>query len=181
MYWYLFSININIIYYIFILTQVGIVYVILSSFVSQKYRILHGTVRDRALGILSRRNGQMSSANDLIQHLNPACRVARRHPYLYISKILMQVSLSLEELGVIELWAYCSILLGSCFMRSGSLDLQLAPIFFYPSFNITSIARIHHTQTFLFIYFYLSSWATTTFQSTAWQRAKTPGVTISSF
>lgn len=39
--------------------------------------------------IMLRSRGLMKTANDMIQHLNPACRVARRLPHLAVSRLLM--------------------------------------------------------------------------------------------
>ena len=43
----------------------------------------------RARRIMTRTQGLMLSANALIQHFNPACRAARKHPNLPVSRLLM--------------------------------------------------------------------------------------------
>ena len=46
----------------------------------------------RAMIILRRKRGLMNNAHALVQHLNPACRVARFYPQLPISRLLLSVN-----------------------------------------------------------------------------------------
>jgi hypothetical protein len=72
--------------------KIWINWVATASIVSVDCRACLGILRDRSKFILTRSQGMMSSANDLIQHVNPACRAARYFPHLSISRLLMSLN-----------------------------------------------------------------------------------------
>jgi len=66
--------------------------------------------------ILMRSSGLMRDAHALVQHLNPACRVARLHPSLPISRLLL--SMSDTDVGSFDIpqpWTIKSIIAKICF------------------------------------------------------------------
>ena len=52
-------------------------HVAVAAISAKRVRVIHGVIRERVKGVLSRTAGLMSGANSLVQHLNPACRAAR--------------------------------------------------------------------------------------------------------
>lgn len=53
---------------------------------------MHWVLQVRARSILSRRKGLLYSVNALVQHFNPACRVARLLPHLPVARLLLSLS-----------------------------------------------------------------------------------------
>ena len=81
-------------------------YILVAGVTNKRVRLIHGTLRSRARGIMQRKQGIMRDAGSLIQHMNPACRAARQHPHLPISRLLMSLNdydlpvSNLEAVGV---------------------------------------------------------------------------------
>jgi hypothetical protein len=63
--------------------------VVVPSSGAYHLRYLRGVLRLRAKGILERRSNMLTSASAVIQHFNPACRVARKFPHLIASRLLL--------------------------------------------------------------------------------------------
>jgi len=67
-------------------------FVVMSSFVGDDVNDVTNLVRDRVKFVLNRRKGVLGNTSTLLQHLNPACRVARKYPHLYTSRLLMALN-----------------------------------------------------------------------------------------
>lgn len=65
--------------------------VIIPSYGALIVRFRHGILRLRAERILERKSGMMKSFGAVVQHFNPACRVARQFPHLISSRLLMSL------------------------------------------------------------------------------------------
>ena len=72
--------------------KILLLYIVIASYTSDRVRVVHGILRERARGILRRKKGLMKDSNALIQHLSPACRAARAYPGLRMSRLLMSLN-----------------------------------------------------------------------------------------
>jgi hypothetical protein len=63
--------------------------ILIASFSSRDIRINHGLLRERCSAIMKRSHGLIRATRSLVQHFNPACRAARKHPELAASRLLM--------------------------------------------------------------------------------------------
>lgn len=55
-------------------------------------RHLYELLMQKSKIVLLRKNGLMKHSNDLLQHFNPICRLARMYPYLPISRLLLSLN-----------------------------------------------------------------------------------------
>jgi len=67
-------------------------HIVVAAISAKRVRTIHGVLRERIKGVLQRSSGLMRGADDLVQHLNPACRAARKHPHLRMSRVLMSLN-----------------------------------------------------------------------------------------
>ena len=73
--------------------KIWVKFVLLSSIAMRNVTWTHAIMRDRAKFILKRSSGLMKiSPLSIIQHLNAACRVARKYPGLQASRFLMSLN-----------------------------------------------------------------------------------------
>ena len=72
--------------------KIFVKWMMLSGFVGKDLKLLFTTLQSRWKLVMLRSTGLMRDADSLIQHLNPACRVARRFPGLPISRLLMSLN-----------------------------------------------------------------------------------------
>jgi hypothetical protein len=72
--------------------SIYMVNVVLVSIVYKDLKLLSNRLRKRAKAILSRVHGQMSLKKCYLQHLNAACRAARYHAELGMSRLLMSLN-----------------------------------------------------------------------------------------
>jgi hypothetical protein len=66
--------------------------ILIASFSSRDIRINHGLLRERCSAIMKRSRGLIRATRSLVQHFNPACRAARKHPELAASRLLMSLN-----------------------------------------------------------------------------------------
>eukprot|EP01034_Spumella_vulgaris_P014326 gene14326-18289_t len=71
-----------------LIRDVVVVQQLVGKRVEERWRVL----MTRARLILMRRYGLMRDAHALVQHLNPACRVARSFPFLPVSRLLISIN-----------------------------------------------------------------------------------------
>jgi hypothetical protein len=90
----------------------------LASVVFGDVQTLHSVLSSKVRLIMLRRTGMMKHATSLIQHMNPACRVARRFPELTVSRLLLS-------------------------LNSFDIPIEFAPIqtYFTPSFAVDSTGK----------------------------------------
>merc|ERR1719329_230322 len=81
-------------------------------------------LRQRAKLVLGRMRGLMKSSNALVQHFNPACRVARVFPYLPVSRFL----LSLSDHDIPKRKHYHPLLLPYRFIKYGLFSIIYLPV-----------------------------------------------------
>ena len=67
-------------------------WVAINSAVAKDVRDITKALALRYVSIIQRKAGVMRDANNMIQHFNPACRVARLFPYLPISRFLLSMN-----------------------------------------------------------------------------------------
>jgi hypothetical protein len=67
-------------------------WVAIHSFVAKDVRDIFKALQTRFVSIVQRKAGAMRDANALVQHFNPACRVARQFPHLPVSRFLIAVN-----------------------------------------------------------------------------------------
>ena len=72
--------------------RIWLKWIIIPAYVSQDVRELCHSIRLRFNSILLRRAGAMRDATAMVQHLNPACRVARLFPHLPVSRFLISLN-----------------------------------------------------------------------------------------
>ena len=73
-------------------TKIWMQKIAVTNLAGNTVRKLQAVLRDRSVSIMRRSTGLMKYSNSLIQHLNPACRVARRYPELPSSRLLFSLS-----------------------------------------------------------------------------------------
>ena len=90
-------------YHIFLITLVQDIFVIEPLAIWMQFVVVNGKIRkevndvyqsliDRSRLVLRRSFGLMKHADDFVQHLNPACRVARNIPHWPIARLLLCLS-----------------------------------------------------------------------------------------
>jgi hypothetical protein len=94
-------------------TKVFINFIVINGNVAAEVRALCERMSRRSKLIMMRTNGMMRDAGSLIQHFNPACRVARMYPHLPIARLLLSLNdhdLPHRELPHVALvpWMYFS-------------------------------------------------------------------------
>jgi hypothetical protein len=67
-------------------------WIAINSTVASDVRMMISSLAKRYVSIIQRKAGIMRDANSLIQHFNPACRVARQFPHLPISRFLLSLN-----------------------------------------------------------------------------------------
>ena len=72
--------------------KIWVVWMLINSQVSNEVRGFCESLSTKARLILRRTFGLMRDSNAMVQHFNPACRVARMYPALPISRLLMSVN-----------------------------------------------------------------------------------------
>jgi len=72
--------------------KIWVKWIAASSICNAEVRGLLGLLRERCHHIMSRVRGSITESSALIQHLNPACRVARKYPQYPISRYLMSLN-----------------------------------------------------------------------------------------
>ena len=72
--------------------RLWIKYVVINSTVAKDVRDITGAMGLRFVSIIQRKAGVMRDANNIVQHFNPACRVARLFPHLPISRFLLSLN-----------------------------------------------------------------------------------------
>eukprot|EP01039_Chlorochromonas_danica_P002291 gene2291-2510_t len=72
--------------------KIALKWLIIRQSVSQDVYQLCSALRQRFGDIINRRIGNMHDLHALVQHLNPACRVARLFPHLPVSRLLIAVN-----------------------------------------------------------------------------------------
>ena len=63
-----------------------------GSYVEEEARACLGILRDRSKFLLRRSKGSLKHCNNVIQHFNPVCRVARYYPHFPISRLIMSLN-----------------------------------------------------------------------------------------
>jgi hypothetical protein len=66
--------------------------VFIASYGGDHIHVVCGLLRERSVRIMKRKETLMSEYSALIQHFNPACRAARQHPHLAVSRLLMSLN-----------------------------------------------------------------------------------------
>jgi hypothetical protein len=72
--------------------KIFVYFVAVSGISTEKVRLVHGIIRERLKGVLQRNTNVMTGFDSLVQHLNPACRAARKFPHLRMSRVLMSLN-----------------------------------------------------------------------------------------
>jgi hypothetical protein len=73
-------------------TKIWVTWMLINRQVSQEVRTFCETLAKKSRIILRRTTGLVRDSNAMVQHFNPACRVARMYPALPISRLLMSVN-----------------------------------------------------------------------------------------
>jgi hypothetical protein len=72
--------------------NIFVYFVAISGMSAERVRTVHALIREKLTGVLRRTSNVMSGSNSLVQHLNPACRAARKFPHLRMSRVLMSLN-----------------------------------------------------------------------------------------
>lgn len=65
---------------------------VLNRWMLQDFQVILQALKKRCKLLLMRTGGSMKNALDLVQHFNPACRVARNHPHWPVSRLLFSIN-----------------------------------------------------------------------------------------
>jgi hypothetical protein len=66
--------------------------VIVPSVIVKDLEHIHAGLDHRSKLIIMRSKGVLTHSNDRVQHLNPACRAARKYPHLTVSRLLISIN-----------------------------------------------------------------------------------------
>jgi hypothetical protein len=67
-------------------------WIAMSAMIVADVRVIFQHIHKKSKLIMRRSRGLMKSANGMIHHLNPACRAARKHPGLAVSRLLISIT-----------------------------------------------------------------------------------------
>ena len=73
-------------------TKIWVNWIVINNAVSESVRDICERLIARSRLILMRTSGVMRNANALVQHFNPACRLARMYPQYPISRLLLSIN-----------------------------------------------------------------------------------------
>jgi len=103
--------------------KVWVNWILINSHVSDEVRSFTELLSKRSRIILRRTSGLMRDSNALVQHYNPACRVARMYPALPISRLLMSIGDHDIPLQPVRTWLNLSYI----YFTSGLVAIALLP------------------------------------------------------